>query len=59
MARYRWRTELRKHLPSFLVDRGVARKASRDCGDHDWYKASDAEDRCYHCEVGVRRPSEL
>jgi hypothetical protein len=31
-------------------------KGQRDCGDHDWYKATDAEDHCYHC-VAVRRPS--
>ena len=32
-------------------------KGPRDCGDHDWYKATDSEDHCYHCRVGVQRPS--
>jgi hypothetical protein len=48
---------LRRRLPWFLVNRGVAGKGRRDCGDHDWYKSSQEEDDCYHCEVGVRRPT--
>ena len=56
-GRYRWRTRLRRQLPWFLVNLGVARKGRRDCGEHDWYKSTDHEDHCYHCEVGVRRPS--
>jgi hypothetical protein len=56
-GRYRWRTRLRRRLPWFLIDRGVARKGSADCGDHEWYKSTEDEDRCYHCEEGVRRPS--
>jgi hypothetical protein len=59
MARYRWRTALRKRLPWFLVNLGIASKGRHDCGAHDWYQASGAEDRCYHCEVGVRHPSQL
>lgn len=57
VARYRWRTSLRRHLPWFLIDIGVAGKGRHDCGDHEWYKATDDEDRCYHCSVGRRRPS--
>ncbi len=57
MPRYRWRTAVRTRLPWFLIDLGVAAKGRRDCGEHAWYKQSDAEDRCYHCVVGVRRPS--
>jgi len=57
MARYRWRTALRRRLPWFVVNRGVAAKGRGDCGAHEWYKQDDGEDRCYHCEVGVRRPS--
>ncbi len=49
---------MRRRLPLFLVNRGVARKGRKDCGAHEWYKSSDAEDRCYHCLLGVRRPSE-
>ena len=45
---------MRRHLPWLLTDRGVAPKGRRDCGDHAWYRATDAEDRCYHCTVGVR-----
>jgi hypothetical protein len=59
MGGYRRRTRVRTHLPWWVLNLGVARKGRRDCRDHDWYKASDAEDRCYHCEVGVRRPSIL
>ena len=55
MARYRWRTALRRHLPWLLVDLGVARQGRRDCGAHEWYRSSDAEERCYHCTVGLRR----
>lgn len=29
----------------------------RDCGNHEWYKATEDTDRCYHCEVGVRSRS--
>jgi hypothetical protein len=56
-GRYRWRTRFRRQLPWFLVNRGVARKGRRNCGDHHWYKSSAKEDHCYHCVVGVRRPS--
>lgn len=56
-ARYRWRTRVRRRLPGFLVDLGVAGKGRKACGDHDWYKATDDEDHCYHCKVGIRRPS--
>lgn len=59
VPRYRWRTRFRRRLPWFLIHLGVANKGASDCGAHDWYKDTDAEDRCYHCEVGVRRPSQL
>lgn len=42
-----------------MLNRGAARKAQRDCGNHEWYKATETTDRCYHCEVGVRSPSEI
>lgn len=54
-GRYRWRTRVRTRLPlplSRLVPKG-----RDDCGQHDWYKATDGEDHCYHCSPGVRRPS--
>ncbi|MFD0276846.1 hypothetical protein ACFVHB_23475 [Kitasatospora sp. NPDC127111] len=53
-GRYRLRTRLRAHLPWFLVDRGVARKGRRDCGDHEWYNHDGLVARCYHCEPGQR-----
>lgn len=53
-GRYRWRTEARRHLPRFLIDLGIARKGRRDCGNHDWYRSTDDEQRCYHCEPGAR-----
>jgi hypothetical protein len=56
-GRYRIRTKVRGHLPWFLINLGVARKGLQDCREHDWYKSTEAEDRCYHCDVGVRRPS--
>jgi hypothetical protein len=56
VPRYRWRTALRSKLPWILVNRGVAAKGRKDCGEHEWYNHDDAEDHCYHCTVGVRRP---
>lgn len=51
---YRWRTALRRHLPWFLIDRGVARKG-RDCealgGVHSWYNRDGLSSGCYHCTV--------
>jgi len=52
MRRYRLRTWLRGHSPYVLSDR--IPKGRADCGDHDWYRADAANDRCYHCLVGVR-----
>lgn len=53
-GRYRLRTRVRRHLPSFLIDRGVAAKGKVDCGDHSWYNAGNEVERCHHCEVGAR-----
>ncbi|MDP9386837.1 MAG: hypothetical protein M3Q48_02635 [Actinomycetota bacterium] len=58
-GKYRLRTAVRGRLPWFFVNLGVLAKGRRDCGDHEWYKASDEVDRCYHCEVGERRPSQF
>lgn len=54
-GRYRWRTRLRTRLPLPLSR--LVRKGRGDCGQHEWHKATDAEDHCYHCAPGVRRPS--
>jgi len=53
-GKYRLRTRVRRHLPWFLVNLGVAGKGRRDCGDHQWYRADDNVEGCYHCDVGVR-----
>ena len=58
-GRYRWRGRIRRHLPWALISLGLAAKGKRDCGNHEWYKQSDEVDRCYHCEVGERRPSQF
>ena len=51
---YRWRTALRRRLPWFLIDLGVARKGP-DCeragGRHSWYNQDDDNSACYHCQV--------
>jgi hypothetical protein len=51
---YRWRTALRRHLPWFLIDLGLADKGT-DCeaagGEHSWYNLDDASSGCYHCKV--------
>jgi hypothetical protein len=53
-GRYRLRTWLRAHEPTWLYDRWAIPKGSRDCGNHEFYKSDDQVDRCYHCEVGIR-----
>lgn len=51
---YRWRTSIRRHLPWFLIDLGVARKG-KDCesagGRHEWYNQGNGQSACYHCLV--------
>jgi hypothetical protein len=51
---YRWRTALRRHLPWFLIDLGVADKGL-DCeavgGTHCWYSLDGVSSGCYHCKV--------
>ncbi|MGW4807304.1 hypothetical protein [Kitasatospora sp. NPDC004272] len=53
-GRYRLRTRLRRHLPRFLLDRGVAAKGREDCGAHRWYNHDGAVARCYHCAPAER-----
>lgn len=51
--RYRGRTWLRAHTPYFMATR--IPKGAKDCGDHEWYRATDAVEHCYHCLVGRRQ----
>ncbi len=53
-GRYRVRTWLRAHEPSWLYDRWPIPKGSQDCSNHEFYNSDDVVERCYHCEVGVR-----
>jgi len=51
---YRWRTWIRCHLPWFLIDLGIAKKAV-DCGqvdaEHHWYNQDNEYSACYHCDI--------
>jgi hypothetical protein len=57
---YAWRTSLRRHLPWFLIDLGIASKG-KDCeavgAQHHWYNIDHEASGCYHCEVV--RPGQL
>ena len=60
MHPYAWRTWLRRRLPRFLIDLGIAAKGT-DCealgAEHHWYSRDNASSGCYHCEV--IRPGQL
>jgi len=51
---YRLRSKIRRNLPWFLINLGLARKG-KDCeeagGTHEWYNVDDKASGCYHCEV--------
>ena len=51
---YRWRTNLRRHTPWFLIDLGLFDKG-QDCesigGTHEWYNIDNKTSGCYHCYV--------
>lgn len=51
MGRYRTRTWLRENVP---VVGGLFSPGRKDCGDHDWFRADEHTDRCWHCVVGER-----
>jgi hypothetical protein len=53
-GKYRVRSAIRRRLPWFLINLGVADKGERDCGDHDWYNAGDGVEHRYHRAVGER-----
>jgi hypothetical protein len=51
---FRWRTALRRHLPYWVLDLGLAGKGE-DCeaagGAHEWYNRDGNTSGCYHCQV--------
>ena len=51
---YRWRTRIRRYLPWFLIDLGLADKGY-DCesvgAEHSWYNIDNETSGCYHCHV--------
>lgn len=57
---FRLRTKIRRHLPWFLIDRGLCAKG-KDCeesgGSHEWYNQDDDNSACYHCSAV--RPGQL
>jgi hypothetical protein len=55
VRRYRLRTFLRGHSPSWLVNLGAFPKGKKDCGRHERYYAYENFQgsrigECYHCE---------
>ncbi len=50
-GKYRLRTLMRETFPEGLA--ALIPKGPRDCGSHEWYRATDQTWRCYHCEPGV------
>jgi len=57
LGRYRWRRRVRLVTPDWLgaITAGWPGRSKRDCWEHEWFNHDDAEDWCYHCDVG-RRP---
>jgi hypothetical protein len=53
-GKYRWRTWLRAREPNWLYELWPIPKGRTDCGNHEFYYASDGVDRCYHCLPGMR-----
>lgn len=53
------RTWLREHLPELFSK--FFPPGSRDCREHEWFRADEQTDRCWHCVVGVRphRPTPI
>ena len=49
---HRTRTQMRTHLPGWLLKLGFLGKPGTDCGEQDWYNGGDEEAHCYHCSVG-------
>ena len=51
MPPYRTRTWLRENVP--VIGRSFP-PGRKDCGDHEWFRADEHTDRCWHCTVGER-----
>ena len=49
--RYRLRTWMRERVPLLTP---VFPPGDEDCGEHEWFRADEQTDRCWHCTVGVR-----
>jgi hypothetical protein len=59
---FRRRTFVRRHLPWWLINRGLAcPREGDDCeargAHHEWFNADDRSSRCYHC--GTAREGRL
>ena len=52
-GKYRFRTWLRMHTPWVISER--IPKGRHDCGNHEWYPATDGVWKCVHCEFGETR----
>lgn len=52
--KYRFRHAIRRRLPWFLINLGLAAKGKQDCGNHSWYNSDGVVERCHYCEPGER-----
>lgn len=53
---YRIRTWIRRHLPWFLIDLGLASRgkdSEKAGGEHEWYNKDGQHSACYHCQIVV------
>jgi hypothetical protein len=50
--RYRFRTWARRYAPGPLPR--LFPPGSKDCGEHEWFRADEHTDLCWHCTVGER-----
>lgn len=51
---YAWRLKIRRHLPWFLINLGIADKGE-NCelvgAQHLWFNHDDMSSGCYYCKV--------
>jgi len=50
--RYRFRTWARRHGPGPFWR--LFPPGTKDCGQHEWFRADEDTDYCYHCQIGER-----